>query len=27
SKRFWNLVSLHMPEYKNQEKVLKSKMF
>lgn len=27
SKRFWNLVSLHMPDYKNQEKVLKSKMF
>ncbi|MCK5111289.1 MAG: M48 family metallopeptidase [Arcobacteraceae bacterium] len=27
SKRFWNLVSLYMPDYKSQEKVLKSKLF
>lgn len=27
SKRFWNLVSLYMPNYKKQEDVLKSKLF
>jgi predicted metal-dependent hydrolase len=27
SKRFWNLVSLYMPQYKAQEEVLKSKLF
>ena len=27
SKRFWNLVSLYMPDYKQQEEVLKSKLF
>ena len=27
SKRFWNLVSLYMPDYKEQEKVLKLKLF
>ena len=27
SKKFWNLVSLYMPDYKQQEKELKSKLF
>jgi predicted metal-dependent hydrolase len=27
SKKFWNLVSLHMPNYKQKEKILKNKMF
>ncbi len=27
SKRFWNLVSLYMPDYKEREKTLKAKLF
>ena len=27
SKRFWNLVSLYMPDYKEKEKILKNKLF
>ncbi len=27
SKRFWNLVSLYMPDFKQQEEVLKAKLF
>ncbi len=27
SKRFWNLVSLYMPDYKKQEEILKKKLF
>jgi predicted metal-dependent hydrolase len=27
SKKFWNLVSLYMPNYKQKEQILKNKMF